>query len=383
MKAFLQKILHSIKLKAKKQLGKKPPKELYPAHVCTRKPPFNYNEADKSFFAHEFTHDICATRLHELENASVHMNTGAVFVGRQVLEDSFVVPERIPEEFSFYHYLFLKLKGKKMTLPATEKYIIAHNSWAHGLFHWVLDSLPRLYAMREFTKDAVLLLPKSYQENDRSKGWTPFHVESLLPFQFKAIVEVEQDTCAKIPNLILVSHTAESGNYNVEIMRGLRNLYHDFFMPQVPKPITHLGDKIYITRHKALWRKVKNDDAVIPIMQSLGFSIVNLEDYTFAEKVQIAHQARCVVSIFSSGQTIVAFMQAGSFMLDLRPRDEHNLAIYALCDAVEVNYLYQFCEYVDLKEEYIAGAIAPQAFNLEVDTAILQQNLERILQNLL
>jgi hypothetical protein len=381
MKALLQKILHSIKLKSTKQFGKKPSKQLFATHVQVRNPPFNYHEVDKPFFAHEFSHEICATNLHEMQNVCVFMDTGAVFKGRQVLEDSFITPARIPEEFSFYHYLFLYFKGKKLTLPATERYVIAHNSWAHGFFHWVLDCLPRLYAMRDLTKGAVLLLPKSYEENDKSKGWTPFHTESLQPFQFKAIIEVEKNTCANVPNLTLASPTAESGNYNVEIMRGLRNLYHDFFVKQAPEPLTQLGDKIYITRHKAFWRKVKNDAQVIPIMQALGFAIVNLEDYTFAEKVQIAYQARFVVSIFSSGQTIAAFMQPNSFLLDLRPRDKHNLSIYALCDALEVNYLYQFCAYVDLKEGYIQGEVAPQAFNLEVDTEVLRQNLAQMLRN--
>lgn len=380
IKQLVQALLNKVKLRVKQQMGKKEPTLLYPAHTVKRKPPFNYQESDKQYFAHEFSHDIRATYLHEMENVSVYTNTGVVFQGLTVLADSSVLHENVGEEFTFYHYIFTKLKGKKIQLSHDEKYVIANNSWAHGFFHWILDTLPRLYAIKDLTKDLIIILPKSYQENDIKKGWTPFHLESLLPFQFKAILEVEANVCTKVPHLIMPSHTAESGNYNVEIMQGLRKMYHDFFIRHYEKPVTQLGDKIYVTRKKALWRKVKNDDEVIPLMESYGFTIVNLEDYTFAQKVQIAYHARYVVGIFSSGQTIATFMQKDSFLLDLRPKDAHNLSIYSLCDALEVNYLYQFCEYVDVQEgDYVAGQVAPQAFNLLIDTKKLQENIEKIL----
>jgi|GEM_PF-2650662 len=379
MKALLQKILYSIKLKAKKQLGKIPPKLLYPAHLQDRKPPFNYQEQDSDYFAHEFAQNICETRLHEIDNASVHANHGVVFKGFSVLLDSSVLSSQVHRHFNFYHYLFLQIKGKKIKLDTNERYLVATNMWAHGFFHWILDTLPRLYAVKDLTKDLIFILPKSYEENDIKKGWTPFYLESLLPFQFKAILEVEENALLSVPHLVVPSHTAESGNYNAEIIKGMRNMYHKFFVNQAKEPPLNLGNKIYITRQKAFWRKVKNDNVVIPILESYGFRAINLEDYTFSQKVQIAYHAKYVTGIFSSGQTVAAFMQAGSFLLDLRPKDTHNLAIYSLCDAIDVHYLYQFCEYVDVEEERIAGNVASQSFNLYIDTEELHKNIKKML----
>jgi hypothetical protein len=375
MKQFIINILKKIQLKGVTQLGKKTPTTLYSKHTVKRNPPMNY--VGKGF-EHEFEQEIWEMRLHELDNVEVNVSQGVVFKGRQVLLDSFISPLHKESFFNFYNYIFLKLKYKKIVLSGEETYIVANNIWAHGFFHWVLDAIPRLYPLREKAKDLVLLLPKHYEDNDVKKGWTPFHKQSLEPFGFKAILEVEENTVVKVPHLLLPSHTALTGNYNIEIMQGLRKMYHDYFVHHYPKPLVNLGEKIYVTRSKALWRKVKNDDKVIEFMQSQGFSIVNLEDYTFAEKVQIVYHARYFVGIFSSGQTMAAFMQPNSYLLDFRLEDNHNLAIYSLCDAVNVHYLYQISEVSDLATDNVERD--PQKWNLVVDMDKLKDNLKLMLE---
>ncbi|TAE11166.1 MAG: glycosyltransferase family 61 protein [Bacteroidetes bacterium] len=370
MKQFIINFLRKIQLKTAKKLSKNEPTVLYPKHTIKRKPPFNHTGKG---FEHEFEQEIWEMRLHELENVQVHIARGIVFEGRRVLLDSFIVPEHQKMYFNFYDYAFLQLKGKKLQLPAEETYIVANNVWAHGLFHWVLDALPRLYPLRERAKDLILLLPAHYEENDVKKGWTPFHKESLAPFGFKAIVEVEENQVAHVPRLLMTSHMAITGNYNVEIMHGMRQLYHDYFVHQYPKPLVNLGERIYVTRTKALWRKVKNDDAVMQIMKEHNFAIVNFEDYTFAEKLQIVFHARYFVGIFSSGQTMATFMQPNSFLLDFRLDDNANLAIYSLCDAMNVHYLYQIGKAVDLETDNVERD--QQKWNMEVDIEQLKKNL--------
>jgi capsular polysaccharide biosynthesis protein len=346
------------------------PTVLYPKQIVKRKPPFNY--AGKGF-AHEFEHETWEMRLHELENVQVYVSKGFVFRGMQVLIDSAITPTHLQIDFNFYHYLFLKLKGKRVRLSDNETYIIANNIWSHGLFHWVLDALPRLYPLRERAKDLILLLPAHYEANDVKKGWTPFHKESLAPFGFKDIIEVEENQVAQVPHLLMASHMTMTGNYNLDIMAGMRRMYHDYFVHQYAEPLVNLGERIYVTRTKALWRKVKNDEEVMRLMQEHGFTIVNFEDYTFAQKVQIVYHARYFVGIFSSGQTMAAFMQPDSFLLDFRLEDNLNLAIYSLCDAMQVNYLYQIGEVADSQTDDVERD--PQKWNMMVDIDKLKQNL--------
>lgn len=370
MKQFIIRLLQRIQLKGKAQFGKKKPTVLYPKHVIKRKPPFNY--AGKGF-EHEFEQEIWEMRLHELEYVSVYVSKGIVFKNRQALIDSFISPEYLKMHFNFHNYLSLKIKAKTLHLPEDEVYVVANNIWAHGLFHWVLDALPRLYPLREQAKELILLLPKHYENNDIKKGWTPFHKESLAPFGFKAILEVEENQIAKVPHLVMTSHMAMTGNYNLDILQGMRQMYHDYFVHQYKKPLVNLGERIYVTRTKALWRKVKNDAEVMQVMQENGFVIVNFEDYTFAEKVQIVFHARYFVGIFSSGQTMAAFMQPDSFLLDFRLEDNLNLAIYSLCDAVQVHYLYQVGKATDLQTDNVERD--PQKWNMDVDIEQLKKNI--------
>ncbi len=374
MKKIIQKILEKIQFKGVHKLSKKTPKILHAKHTVHRKPPLNYTG---NGFEHEFEQEIWEMRLHELENVKVHVKNGIVFKRWSVLLDSFLYPGHKKHNFNFYQYLFLKLKGKTLQLDTQETYLVAHNIWGQGLFHWVLDALPRIYAVKDLTPQLTLLLPKSYEANDIAKGWTPFHKESLAPFGFKNIIEIEDNTCAKVPKLILPSHVAITGNYNVAIMAGLRQLYHAYFVHNTSEKVLNLGEKIYITRTKALWRKVKNDTAVMELMKSLGFTIVNFEDYTFSEKVQIAYHARYFVGIFSSGQSIATFMQPNSYLLDFRLDDNHNLAIYSLCEAMQIHYLYQVSEVAD--SNTTDTVFNPQKWNMIVDVGKLKENLTLML----
>ncbi len=375
MKQLIINFLQRFQLKGKAHMGQKLPVVLYPAHTVHRKPPMNYQNDG---FEHEFQQEIWEMRLHELENVRVYTSQGIIFKGRQVLIDSFISPEYQKTYFNFYHYLFLKLKGKKMPLPAEAQYVVANNVWCGGLFHWLLDALPRLYPLRERAKDLILLLPARYEAEDIKKGWTPFHKQSLEPFGFKAIIEMEEHEVAEVPKLLFPSHAALAGNYNVAIMQGLRKMYHDYFVHQYPNRLANLGERIYVTRQKALWRKVKNEAEVVEVMKAHGFVVVNFEDYTFAEKLQIAYHARYYVGIFSSGQTMTAFMQAGSYLLDLRLKDAQNLAIYSLCDAVEVHYLYQTGEVADVATT--DTTIDHQKWNMIVDIEKLKKNLALMIE---
>ncbi len=335
---------------------------LYQDSISIRKLPINLDRADLALFERELKKDIPATKLLQLENINAN-HDGIIFRGSQIFPESFVASK----------YLDALLKPKARLKFIVKNYLFRHikkidsevfwftDNWSHLYFHWITDTLPRLFAIRDKIVDATLLLPGAYQEKE-------YITSSLSPFVFKEVKFLNHIIHCKI--LRIPTHTAPTGNYNETLIRGLRSFYTDFYRTTYSKS---LGDKVYISRGKAQKRKIKNEEECLAVLKEYGFKIIYFEDCSFEQQVKIALDARYLISNHGAGLTNILFMKSGSSVFELRKKsDKSNNCYFSLASALNLKYFYQLCDSEDPEED-------AHTANLIVDCQLLRKNIEQML----
>jgi capsular polysaccharide biosynthesis protein len=312
-------------------------------------------------FEHELTRQIPETKLLTLDNVKVSQ-AGILFRGFRVLPESFVLPLRetwTPPKarlkFLIKHSLLTRSKS------VIQEAFWFTDTWSRAYFHWMTDALPRLFISRDRISDATVLVPGTYQTEE-------YVLSSLKPFSIRHAKFVDQDCLCK--RLRLPTHTAPTGNYNEEVIRGLRSFYADFYRRAANGQPAR---RVYISRSQARQRRIVNESEVEAILGTYGFTTYHFEQEPFEQQVKIALEAECLISNHGAGLTNMLFMESGRSVLELREKgDAHNNCYFSLASALNLKYFYQLCD--PTNENHDAHTA-----DLIVNGQLLRHNIEQML----
>jgi len=223
---------------------------------------------------------------------------------------------------------------KSKWLP-TKPALVVTDQFSNGFFHWVADALPKLWWLRQHLSDVVLVLPSFA---DRFL----YMRQSLDLWPEIETIVVPPSRRLRLNEVSLVPALAPTGNFRPELMRGLANAWRDRVRAQPASKLT------YVSRSKAPWRKIRNEEKVWMVLQTLGFERVFLEELTFAEQVKWAAESRVLISNHGAGLTNLMFMNSHTKVLEIRLRgDSANNCYFSLASAVGVDYYYLLAEAAD------------------------------------
>ena len=156
----------------------------------------------------------------------------------------------------------------------TEECIWFVDQWGRNYFHWLTDSLPRLINIQDLLKGKIVLLPYNYRECD-------YIDRSLSYFKDIKIRYIEKNEVIHCNKLLIPTQAClGGGNYYDEDIRKIRNLINSVHQDY---DITKSSDKIYISRKKAKYRKILNEENVASLLKEYGFDILCFEDYSWGE----------------------------------------------------------------------------------------------------
>jgi capsular polysaccharide biosynthesis protein len=295
---------------------------IYPISISRRKAPINFSIDDINLFEHEFCKYIPATTLVCLKNIYVlrdtlfHINTLKYFTS-----DTHVYPLSPKNLFKTFFLIFTK-----GTIVNNAIWII--DNWSDGYFHWFTDALPRLIASENKITSHVILLPIRYKK-------LPYILDSIKILNYQ--IEF-YDSKIFIRNLLLPSHTAESGNYNTSILKSLREKFGI-----IENAVGFR--KIYVSREKAFKRKILNENKLISLLKSFGYEIHYFEEYQLQKQIEVLQEAKYLIGLHGAGLTNMLFMPTNSNILELRiMADSHNNCYFSLASDLGMNYFYQQCE---------------------------------------
>ena len=332
---------------------------LLKGHTAHRRPPLNLVEADRHLFAHEQTRRIGDTRLHHLRNA--HILDGLVCT---------VLP---PWHYARLTYLTGQgwrphARGWRMALttapglfrPATviERGVWICDAGSGDFFHWMLDALPRLLAAERVSAGYELLLPEPFAR----AGFIKSSLARLGIDRYRVIPTGQH---VVVRELLVPDYTAESGNFNEPHVRGLRDRFRREFNA------VRKDRRIFISRAKAATRRIKNEEALLPLLHDHGFEIHHFEDLRFEQQAALMVEASHLVGVHGAGLTNMLYMEDGGSVLELRIQDDsHNNCYFALASAMGLDYWYV---------QATAGHKLTQLADLEVDVAAFAKALEAMM----
>jgi len=332
--------------------------------------PQNVTEAEKALFEPYSSFKLAPLKVKYLKNAFVTNPGFCMNKNGLVKESHHQYPnhyQRYLKEAGFYYYDVTDNPENLVTLDDENTYLLIHHPW-FMYYHWICESIFRLWMVRDKIRDMVLILPDHY-------GALDFVMASLSPFGIKNIYFIPKGKSLMVKNLCLPQIKTVIESFDRKKIKEVRDFYLNYVLNEKNIHINK-GERIYISRKKASRKKVANEDDIIPILLKYDFVILNNEDFNFFEQISIYSNAKYLVSIHGSGLTNMLFMQYDSVILEFHKRltnsgDWHSLAFWYLAEALNHKYYHQICEPTDVNDDYFNA-------NFIVDTALLEKNLSLI-----
>jgi len=334
---------------------------LYPKTTSVRELPENFVPGDLALFQHELQREIPATELLCLKKVKISPE-GFLFRAPRVLSESFAIPELNPYKTFYSHWkLWARMRASHIFAENLQTGYWITDEWSMAYFHWITDSLPRLYAIRSQITNAPLLLPKSYKQLEYVRS-------SLSPFNIPLLQYIEKPTsCEK---LFLPTHTAPTGNYNDVLIRNLRSFFEDAYLKGNSK---RNNKRIYVSRAGASRRRIINESEVVAVLENLDFEVKHFETLTFEQQVTLAFNTDYLISNHGAGLTNILFMRPSTCVLELRNReDAHNNCYFSLASSAQLRYFYQLCQPSNQHED-------PHLADLVVNCERLKSTLDLML----
>ena len=188
--------------------------------------------------------------------------------------------------------------------------------WWMNYYHAMIEALPRVWALhfgecRDIASIEVLVSRLT------SPGWRAM-LEAMLPANARVrAVPVESlvrcGTVIVSPCLPVFEAGFLPPAY-VEFFRATMSALHGF-------PRFRSSTRIYVSRSRALMRRVANEDEVMKMLETRGFQFIHLEDMSFADQYAIFSRAEVVVAPHGAGLTNIIYSPPGCVVLDVFPSE--------------------------------------------------------------
>lgn len=237
--------------------------------------------------------------------------------------------------------------------PLLETVAVLATSGCQGYYHWLTDGLPRFEILRKTLPDLSKEIDK-YIVNDGN----PIVIETLkmLGVSIERLIFIDSYKHFQAKSLVVPSLPGSTGDPPAWVCNFLReNFLH---CQAIITPIS----KLYVSRSKARYRKVTNEENVLKYLSELGFTPVWLEEHDFATQIAMFANAEVIVAPHGAGLTNLMWCNSGSKVLEIFSPNYVNTCFWAIANLVELDYYYLVG----------AGAAPPEG----VDPHLVEDNIE-------
>jgi hypothetical protein len=189
------------------------------------------------------------------------------------------------------------------------------HSWSKIYFHWIADCLTRLEGLEDYQEQTGIKPTLIIDSN-----LTSWQSDSLKLLGYKPGDYFHWNKSkVQVKKLLVPSFRRHWGDYNKTY-----KTYGPVVSPMAcrwirQRVLSNLSDaeseklsfspKIFISRRKALTRRIINENEVIEVLATFGFIAYTLEEMSFSEQVRLFSQAETVVAPHGSGLTNIIFSQ--------------------------------------------------------------------------
>lgn len=289
--------------------------------------PLNLNIEDLIDFDQEIEYSTYDSYLRE--KGKVTVSSDSVIYRNGVADSETIVGAQYLTYYRYRHFIKKRLFSTQVRLAKGNPYLFVTDQWSMGHFHWICDTLPRIWLIRDKTKLFSLLLPDL--PYFRTVALESF---DLLGLKFKEIIWLKEDAFYHVPELYFVSPLHRSGHFHPGVMKEIKE---KFLMG------LHGGDnRIYISRGKQKVRKIVNEHELLPILKEYKFDVIYGEEFTLKEQLKLISDANILMGIHGAGLANAIFQQSKTNLVELRVKENapSNVGYWHLADAMDINYYY-------------------------------------------
>ena len=328
--------------------------------ITTIKRPCNLKAEDEALFA-EGQYNTPPNKVVQIENASVLFNGIVMRAFSPVKESYYQYPESkwgfIKKAYE--QYIVSSYSRSRGFVKYSDKPLVVINQPWFNFYHWVLESLPRLFLAKEHLKTSALLLPQAYAKFS-------FVTDTLKILAPRAEVIYHSDQNYKASKVYLPALRPFCHQYNVELLHN----FSQHMLQQMGLTDVKPQRKIMLVRTKANARRIQNSSVIETIATANGFEVVDMEDYSFAEQVRLMRSASHVVAQHGAGLTHILFMHPNARVLELHKAltnaSDHVSQVYvSLASAMNVDYYYMFCQPTDPNADFFKADIKVDVLQFE------------------
>lgn len=271
-------------------------------------------------------------------------------------------------EVSKYYYDVIDTPENLISFEDDNTYLVIHHPW-YNYYHWICESIFRLWLVRKNLSKVTLLLPEYYKTAD-------FIQSSLEPFNIKDIYYIPNGKSLLVSNLCLPQIKPICDSYNRLHINQVRQFYTNYIREK--RIITSPIERLYISRKLAPRRKVINEDEIHQIIVKYGFTVFYPENHSFFDQVSIFSNVKFVVGTHGSGLTNTLFMDKNTSILELHKNKTHELnhpsfLFWYMAEALQINYYHQSCGPYDV-DDYFNG-------DYIIDAELFEQNIDRMIKD--
>ncbi|HZY36651.1 MAG TPA: glycosyltransferase family 61 protein [Mucilaginibacter sp.] len=332
--------------------------------------PLNMSDHETSMYEPYLSYDYKPQKIKYLENIFVTFS-GFCLNNRGLIKACHHdYPTQLNDylnEAAEYYYTATDHPENLLTLDDNNIYLAIHHPW-FNYFHWITESIFRLWMVRRNLDKCTLLLPEYFKDAD-------FIMGSLEPFNIKNIYFIPNGKSLMVKNLCLPQIKQVCDSYNRRHLKQVRGFYTNYVQAE-KKIAIGMGNKLYVSRRLAKRRKVVNEEEILLVLEKYGFETFHPEKFSFLEQVAIFSRVRYLVGEHGSGLTNLLFVPEGASLLELHKDKTNELdhpspLFWYMAEGLGIHYYHQLCETYG-REDYFDG-------DYIVDACFLEKNLKLML----
>lgn len=273
---------------------------------------FFYYPSNTPFVLKEYSHSYLSpvTGLLKIESGTVHGRYGLVTdsEGKLLDESANVLLKYMGSRNKVWH----SLNSRKTRLKGTA--VVLTSAFSDCYYHWLMDVVPKikLLEIKKCVPDyfCVPYNLKKYQK-DILKNFK-IDLEKLIYIK-NSSYKFDRVVFPYFPAFVKFDHHAycyQNHQWCIEFLQQIK--------PVLSK-VKNYSQRIFISRKKAHWRRVINENEVFVALQKLGFVRIFLEDLSIFDQISLMENAQFIVSTHGAGLTNLAFCKPNTSVLEIFP----------------------------------------------------------------
>lgn len=238
--------------------------------------------------------------------------------------------------------------------------------WGETFYHWMVDVMGRLAILMQagFSIKDFDCFVFDYQQR-------PYQKEILECLDIPEDKIISSTPHISLQAKVLMAPTWPGGirSETVKLLKKL--LLHNYQHPNSSASYRTPFRKIFVSRGKAQYRRLLNEDQIWPKIEVMGFEKIFLEDLSLREQAMLFAESKFIIAPHGGGLSNLMFCHPGISVLEIFSPDYVNPCYWHMASVVGLQYFY------------LVGESKSDDFCVMQDIEIDQAKFENMLQHFL